>query len=108
MQTLFPDPVCPAIRRCGSFARSVTIAPPATSFPSATVSFDGDPLNSALSATSRTETRPIARLGISIPTTLLPGIGASIRSVRAARASERSSASASIRESLTPAAGLSS
>ena len=42
MQTLFPEPVWPAMRRCGSFARSVTIAPPATSFPSATVSFEGE------------------------------------------------------------------
>ncbi len=46
--------------------------------------------------------------GISIPTALLPGIGASIRSERAARAIARSSASASIRETRTSTAGWTS
>ena len=41
-----------------------------------------------------------------MPTTLFPGIGASIRKVRAASARARSSFSASIRESFTPGAGL--
>ena len=108
MQTLLPEPVCPAISRWGSFARLVTIGDPATSRPRATVSFDSPDRNSALSATSRSETRPMARFGISIPTTLLPGMGASIRRLRAASPSARSSASDSIRLSLTPAAGLSS
>lgn len=47
-------------------------------------------------------------LGISIPTTLRPGMGASMRSVRAASAMARSSASPSMRETLTSGAGYSS
>ena len=46
--------------------------------------------------------------GISMPTALLPGIGASMRSVRAARAIARSSESASIRLTLTCGAGWTS
>ena len=45
-------------------------------------------------------------LGISMPTALLPGIGASIRRERAASAIARSSASASIRLTLTSGVGL--
>ncbi len=84
------------------------IGEPATSRPSATVSFEGDCLKVVVSTTSRSDTRPTAMLGTSIPTTLFPGMGASMRSVRAARASERSSFSASMRDSFTPAAGFSS
>ena len=47
-------------------------------------------------------------LGISIPTALLPGIGASIRMLRAASAIARSSGSASIRLSLMCGAGWTS
>ena len=35
IQTDFPDPVAPAIKRCGIFAISVTIVLPAISFPTA-------------------------------------------------------------------------
>ena len=108
IETLFPDPVCPATRRCGIAARSSTMGEPATSRPSATVSFDPDCLNTLVSTTSRSDTRPTAMFGTSMPTTLFPGMGASMRSVRAASASARSSFSASIRESFTPAAGFSS
>ncbi len=47
-------------------------------------------------------------LGISIPTTVLPGIGASIRIVRAASAIARSSARPSIRLTLTDGSGSTS
>ena len=47
-------------------------------------------------------------LGISMPTTSLPGIGASMRMVRAARAIARSSARPSMRDSFTCASGLTS
>src|SRR5438105_10924191 len=52
IDTLLPDPVWPAMRRCGSFARSATIGEPDTSRPSATVSFELASLNIAVSATS--------------------------------------------------------
>ncbi len=108
IDTLFPEPVCPAMRRCGSFARSATIGEPDTSRPSATVSFELASLNIAVAATSFRVTIPIARFGTSIPTTDFPGTGASMRNVRAASASERSLSSDSMRESFTPAAGFSS
>jgi hypothetical protein len=72
------------------------------------VSFEGDPRKIAVSTTSRSDTRPTARFGTSMPTTLLPGIGASMRSVRAASASARLSLSDSTRDSSTPGAIFSS
>ena len=66
---------------------------------------------SAMRASSHRPRKPTTSalwLGISIPTTSLPGMGASIRIERAASAIARSSASASTRESLTRASGLTS
>src|SRR6478752_6724684 len=40
--TLLPEPVAPAISRCGIFARSTAFATPATSRPRAKVSLDPD------------------------------------------------------------------
>jgi hypothetical protein len=108
MLTLLPEPVCPATRRWGIAPRSSTIGAPATSRPSATVSLDGEPRKIAVSTTSRSETRPTAMFGTSIPTTLLPGIGASMRSVRAASASARLSLSDSTRDRRMPGAIFSS
>ena len=39
-QTLLPEPVAPAMSRCGIFARSALNGWPATSWPSAKASFD--------------------------------------------------------------------
>ena len=103
--TLLPEPVAPAISRCGIFARSTALAAPATSRPRANVSFDSAAVNSTSSRIRRRATMLKSLFGISIPTALLPGIGASIRSERAARAIARSSASASIRETRTSTAG---
>ncbi len=40
MQTLLPDPVAPAIKRCGNFVMSITITSPERFFPRATASGD--------------------------------------------------------------------
>ena len=89
--TLLPEPVAPAMSRCGIFARSTAWALPATSRPSANVSVEPDALKSTSSRIRRRATMLKSLFGISIPTALLPGIGASIRRVRAASAIARSS-----------------
>ena len=106
--TLLPEPVAPAISRWGIFDRSTAWARPATSRPSANVSRDPDAGKSTSSRIRRRATTLNSRLGISIPTAALPGIGASIRMLRAASAIERSSESASIRLSLMCGAGWTS
>ena len=57
---------------------------------------------------SRKPTTSLVWLGISMPTTSLPGMGASMRMVRAASAMARSSARPSMRESLIRASGRTS
>ena len=106
--TLLPDPVAPAMSRCGILARSTALATPATSRPSANVSFDSEAVNSTSSSTRRSGTALKSLLGTSMPTALLPAMGASIRREWAARAIARSSDSASIRLSLMSGAGLTS
>ncbi len=106
--TLLPEPVAPAISRCGILDRSTAWARPATSRPSANVSVDPDAEKSTSSRIRRSATMLNSLLGISIPTALLPGIGASIRMLRAASAIDRSSWSASIRLSLMCGAGCTS
>ena len=105
--TLLPEPVAPAMSRWGILARSTAWARPATSRPRAKVSFE-PVLKSSDSRIPRSVTTLKSWLGISMPTALLPGIGASMRRVRAARAMARSSARASIRLSLTCGAGWTS
>ena len=51
--TLLPEPVAPAISRCGILARSTAWASPATSRPRANVSFDSDAVNSTSSRMRR-------------------------------------------------------
>ncbi len=106
--TLLPEPVAPAIRRCGIFARSAARAWPATSRPSAKAMRDGIAATSGSSRIRRMATTLKSMFGISIPTTDLPGMGASIRMVRAASAIARSSASPSIRLTLTDGSGSTS
>ncbi|OQA13431.1 MAG: hypothetical protein BWY62_01348 [Firmicutes bacterium ADurb.Bin356] len=108
IQTLLPEPVAPAIKRCGIFDKSATIILPAISLPSASVTGDFAFINSLLSTMSRSTTVAVSLLGISIPTADLPGIGASIRTRGAASASAISSASAVMRFTRTPGAGASS
>ena len=106
--TLLPEPVAPAMSRCGILARSTACAAPATSRPRANVSFEPDAVKSTSSRIRRSATMLKSLFGISMPTALLPGIGASMRSERAARAIARSSASASMRLTLMSAAGWTS
>ena len=106
--TLLPEPVAPAISRCGILARSTACALPATSRPRAKVRVEPDALKSSSSRMRRRATILKSLFGISMPTALLPGMGASIRSDRAASAIERSSDKASIRLSLMSGAGWTS
>src|SRR5438445_137738 len=107
MQTLFPDPVAPAIRRCGMRVMSPTTVLPETSVPIASD-------NSVLSfwkvgvwMISRRVTRLVALLGTSIPSAGLPGMGAWMR-IAAESASARSFCSAVILRTGTPWPGCSS
>ena len=92
MLTLLPLPVEPAMRMWGILAKSATSWSPPLPLPSATASFvfarcfakSGD------SMTPRRLTNSNSSLGTSTPTSGLPGIGASIRMLDAARASARS------------------
>ena len=68
----------------------------------------GAPSIAASSSSGRKPTTSLSWFGISMPTTSLPGIGASMRIDRAASAIARSSASASIRDSFTWASGRTS
>ena len=100
--------VGPAISTCGILAIFAITADPATSFPSATLSFESLFLNASLSITSRSPTISFCLFGTSIPTACFPGIGASILIVSAAKLSAISSAKFAILLTLTPSAGFSS
>ena len=52
MQTDLPEPVAPAMSRCGIFAMSVTMVLPAMSLPTPKASFAFAPWNSELPSTS--------------------------------------------------------
>src|SRR5207247_343898 len=86
--TLLPEPVAPAMSRWGILARSTAWARPATSRPSANVSLE-PVLKSSDSRIPRRVTTLKSWFGISMPTALLPGIGASMRSVGGAGAAAR-------------------
>ena len=107
-QTLLPEPVAPATRRCGILARLAAIEAPETSRPRAKVRGLVAASMFVSSTSGRKPTTSLTAFGISMPTTSLPGIGASIRIERADRAIARSSARASIRETLTWCSGLTS
>ena len=71
--TLLPEPVAPAIRRWGIFARSTAWALPATSRPRANVSFDSVGLNGTSSKIRRRATTLKSWFGISMPIGALAG-----------------------------------
>ena len=107
IMTDFPAPVVPAISPWGMRAMFWKFGLPVMSFPSATRSGCGE---SVKSGEERREARPIdgfERFGTSIPTSDLPGIGASIRIVPAARLSSSSFCSPTMRAIRTPSAGFS-
>jgi len=108
MQTDLPDPVAPAISRCGIRAMSQRIGVPWMSRPRAAVSGAFDRTYSGDSRMLRSKTALVSLLGISMPIADLPGIGASIRTPIAARLRAISSARLTIRLTLTPGPGVSS
>ena len=106
MQPDLPEPVVPAIRRCGIRARSVQTEFPEMSLPSQTESglaLAGISPKMSPSVTSRGE-----RFGTSTPTACLPGIGARMRISVVASAYERSSFSAATLATFVPGASWSS
>ena len=105
IQTDFPDPVEPAIIRCGIFARSATTTCPDISLPSANVIGEFLVLNSVDSTKSLNGTVTFLLFGTSIPTADFPGIGASILTSVAASANLMSSASPTILLTFTPSSG---
>ena len=105
MHTLLPDPVAPAIKRCGIFARSATTGLPEMSLPTAKASFEASLLNSLESIISLMVTVSLVSFSTSIPTAALPGIGASILMLLALRFKAISSERLTILETLTPMAG---
>ena len=91
MQTLFPEPVAPAIRRCGMSLRLATTLVPEMPLPRPTEILDLAFLNSLESMISRRYTAEMASLEISMPTAALPGMGASILRLFALRFRAKSS-----------------
>ena len=108
IHTDLPDPVAPAIRRCGILPISATTVFPPISLPTANASSDGNSRNSFVSNRSRSMTGLLVAFGTSIPTAAFPGIGASIRISAAARFSLISSVSPTILLTFTPCSGCSS
>ena len=78
IHTLFPEPVAPAIKRCGIVDKSATTAFPSILFPKAQATLHLLSLNSSDSIISLKYTGVCFLFGISRPTAALPGIGASI------------------------------
>jgi hypothetical protein len=106
MQPDFPEPVVPAISRCGMRARSVHTAVPEMSLPSQTAS--GLAVAGRSSKMSPSVTRFGERFGSSTPTACLPGIGARMRISVVASAYERSSFRAATLDTFVPGASCSS
>ena len=84
---------------------SPTMQRPPLSLPTPKASREGFLRASWLSSTSRRGTTSTVSLGISMPTAALPGMGASMRMLGAAKLSAMSSASAVMRLTLMPGAG---
>ena len=110
--TDLPEPVAPAMSRCGILARSTRCVSPSMVLPMGTGSAIAPPRpasrNFFFSSVERSRTISRERFGISTPMELLPGIGAMMRMPAAASAIARSFSSAVMRLILTPAAGVSS
>ena len=105
--TDFPEPVVPATRAWGIFAKLPNTDLPEILRPRAIVSGFGEFWNFVSERRVARPTRDFVLFGISIPTKDFPGMGASIRNGCAARASAKSFCKPRILESFTPSAGLS-
>ena len=68
MHTDFPDPVVPAINRCGMLTKSAAMAEPATSRPNAIARGDRIFENASVSRIGRRRTIDACLLGTSMPT----------------------------------------
>ena len=79
MQTLFPDPVAPAISMCGILATFATTVRPSTSLPRPTTIGCWSPVATGDLSTSPRLTISLSEFGISTPIADLPGIGEMIR-----------------------------
>src|SRR5699024_9307134 len=106
--TDLPLPVLPAMSRWGILHRSATWATPAMSLPRAMVRGLVMWRKLWLSKMLRMLTDDRLRLGTSMPTAGLPGMGASMRMSATARFRARSSAREVMRLILTPAMGCTS
>ena len=104
--TDLPEPVVPATSRWGILARLATMGLPPISFPRANVSGEEDSVNTLAPSTSLRRTISRSSLGISMPTTDLPGITSTTRTLSTARDRARSFARLEILLTLTPGAGL--
>ena len=104
-QTDFPEPVEPAISKCGVFERSMTCASPWMSFPNMTGTAIFLYSGNSCSMISRKATTARSLLGTSIPTARFPGIGATMRTDFAAKRKAILSCSVTILLSFTPGAG---
>ena len=105
--TLFPDPVEPAISRCGIVSSGDTLMRPLASFPSGIVSRDADLVNSSDSRICRRLISSRRVFGTSMPTVGFPGMR-SMMIDSACSPRQRSSVSPVMRLYLMPASGLNS
>ena len=96
-----PDPVAPATKRWGIFARLATTNPPSTSLPRPMVIGCWLLVLALDRRTSPSETISRSTFGISIPIALLPGMGDRMRTSLLATAYERFLLSAVTRSTLT-------
>ena len=107
MPTDLPEPVVPAIRRCGMRERSTVTDSPPIFLPSASASRASVSWKSGDSSSSRSTTISRRSLGSSMPMALRPGTTAT-RAATALMERAMSSASPMTREDLVPGAGSSS
>src|SRR3989344_1875564 len=103
---VLPVPVEPATKRWGILARSAKAGFAATSLPKAKVRVETEFWKFGCSIRFFKRTTVLTLLGISMPTSGLPGMGASILIGWAAKAKDKSEDRVVIFESLMPSAGL--
>ena len=76
--TDFPDPVVPAINKCGIEVKSPIIGTPEILFPRAIGNFKSRLLKRSFDMISLKNTPSLFSLGISMPTVFLPGMTATL------------------------------
>ena len=108
IQTDLPEPVAPAIKRWGISSIPDNRIFPSTSLPKVSGISDLIFLNSLESISSLRETASFSLFGTSMPTTVFPGIGASILRSELARAIAILSLNPTILDNFIPGAGFNS